>query len=596
MPERLGLFAPPRHPVLSLGVQAESVTARRAQSQFEVLVRHLLHRFFHNELLASDDETRRVMQVSYVVALPGLLVALFLFPAYHAFPPYPLHRPFWSQAGDHYFYVMYSFLIMGGATVYEWDLLFPDLLDIFVLSVLPISSRHLFFARVLALAIFLALVLLGTSALGTIFLPMIAEQPNLFRHLFAHAVAVIMSGTFAATAFLALQGVLLNTVGERVFRRITPLIQGASVMLLLAVLLLYPTISGSIKPLLTSGSPAVLYFPPFWFLGIYERLVTGPSAPIIFHSLARIGGYALLFMLACTLLTYPLAYRRRVRQLVEGASAANASNRAAVSVHHILHATILRRPSQRAIFHFIGQTILRYQRQRVMLAMFGGLSIALALAQMVILRVAPGHIRPALLPDGIRSAIPIVAFWSVVGLRSALSAPVDRRGGWLFGVLIGRPRSAHLAGTRIWITLWALIVSLGTAVLLHVLSPTSLKTQRITAGQLIVAIGVSFLLSDVFLFPIRTLPFTHLHKGSITDLPLMVVRYFVVFPLLIATVVHYEVWIEASALHLFKTVLILAGVHLLLQKAHTRLGQQSTLDTPPDENDEFPQRLGLRDS
>ena len=134
MSERLGLFPAAKIPVLSLSAQAEAVAAQRQQSQFEVLVRHLLYRFFHNELLASDDETKRVMQISYAVALPGLLVALFLFPAYHAFPPYPLHRPFWSQAADHYFYVMYSFIVMGAATVYEWDLLFPDLLDIFVLS------------------------------------------------------------------------------------------------------------------------------------------------------------------------------------------------------------------------------------------------------------------------------------------------------------------------------------------------------------------------------------------------------------------------------------------------------------------------------
>ena len=143
MSERLGLFLPPKNPVLSLAAQAQSEAATREQSQFEVLVRHLLYRFFHNELLSSDDETRRVMQVSYAVALPGMIVALYLFPAYHGFPPFPLHRPFWSQAADHYFYVMYSFIVMGAATVYEWDLLFPDLLDIFVLSPLPIASRRL---------------------------------------------------------------------------------------------------------------------------------------------------------------------------------------------------------------------------------------------------------------------------------------------------------------------------------------------------------------------------------------------------------------------------------------------------------------------
>ena len=594
--ERLGLFPPPKHPVLSLGVQADSISTRREQSQFEVLVRHLLHRFFHNELLASDDEAKRVMQISYAVALPGLVVALFLFPAYHAFPPYPLHRPFWSQAGDHYFYVMYSFIIMGAATVYEWDLLFPDLLDIFILAPLPIDNRHLFFARVFALAIFLTMVLLATSVLGTIFLTLIAEQPYLFRHLLSHTVAVAMSGVFAATVFLALQGLLLNTVGERIFRRTTPLLQGASIMILLTVLLLFPTISRSLETLLTSGSPAIRYFPPFWFLGIYERLLAGPSALPVFGELAHIGCYALLLMLACTLLTYPLAYRRRVRQLVEGASAAATPNRSAAPIHHLLHATVLLHPPQRAIFHFISQTILRSQRQRVMLAMFGGLGIALTLAEMLILRVAAGHIRPALLPSGIRSAVPIITFWTIVGLRSVLSAPVDRRGSWLFRVLIGRPRSGHLAGTRIWIMIWALLISLGTALCLHALSPVSLKISRIMAGQLVVAIGASFLLTDIFLFSVRTVPFTHLRKSAITDLPLAVVRYFVLFPIFVALVVHQENRIEVSNSHILETLLILATVHFLLQRANVRYLQQFTVDTPQDEADEFPQRLGLRDT
>lgn len=596
MSNRSGLFRQPKDPVLSLAVQADVTEPERERSQFEVLVRHLLYRFLHNELLASDDETKRVMQIAYAVALPGMLVALFLFPAYHGFPPNPLHRPFWSQTADHYFYVMYSLIVMGGATIYEWDLLFPDLLDVFVLSPLPIATRRLFLARVLALAIFLALVMLGTSALGTIFLPLIAETPDLPRHLFAHATAVTTSGAFAASSFLALQGLLLNTVGERIFRRITPLLQGASVMLLLTILLLFPTLSHNLGPMLLSGSPAVRYFPPFWFLGVYERLLAGPSALPIFHELASTGVYALLTMLTLTLLTYPLAYRRRVRQIIEGSSATATRSRTAIPLHSLLHATILSRPPQRAIFHFISQTVLRSQRQRVSLAMFGGLGIALALAEMIVLRVSSGHISPTLLPSGIRSAVPIMAFWTIIGLRSVLSAPVDRRGSWIFNVLIGRPGPGHLAGARIWITLWALFVTFAIALGLHALSPATLRTHSIIAGQLLVAIGISFLLADILLFSVRTIPFTRLHKGSITDLPIAVVRYFIAFPLFVSIVLHYETWIEASVPHLFKTLLILVAAHLLLRKAQARSLRQYTIDTLAEEADEFPQSLGLRDS
>jgi hypothetical protein len=76
----------------------------------------------------------------------------------------------------------------------------------------------------------------------------------------------------------------------------------------------------------------------------------------------------------------------------------------------------------------------------------------------------------------------------------------------------------------------------------------------------------------------------------------VVVRYFVLFPLLIAVLVHNETWIESSALHFFKTLVFLIAAHFLLLKTHMRSLSQSTLDTPPDEADEFPQRLGLRDT
>lgn len=597
MRNRVGLLPPPEHPVLSLAVQAQAIAIERKQSQFEILARHIFYRFLHNELLSSeDDETTRVLQISSAIAVPGLLVALFLFPPYHGFPPHPLHRPFWAQVADHYFYVMYSFVVMGAATVFEWDLLFPDLVDVFVLSVQPIASRHLFLARVLALAIFLGLVLLVTSILGIIFLPLVAELPSFFRHILGHTTSVFASGIFAAATFLALQGILLNIVGEHIFRRITPLLQGASVMILLAILLLHPTIAGSLGPLLTSGAPAVRLFPPFWFLGIYERLLMGPFAPVIFHELARTGCFALLAMLAATVLTYPLAYRRRVRQLIEGGRAVTTQRRTATPFQWILQATVLRLPAQRAIFHFISQTILRAQRQRVMLAMYGGLGIALTLSVVLAFRVGGGHVRPVLLPNGIRFAIPIMIFWTVAGLRSVLGSPFDRRGAWLFRVIIGRPKAGHLSGTRVWVTLWAVFIGLATAILLHALSPESLRSHLTTLNQLLIAVGVSFLLADVLLFSVRNVPFTHLRKSSITDLPLVVVRYVVLFPLLVAILVHNETWTEASATHLFKTLFFLVAAHLVLLMAHSRSLSQSTLDTPPDEIDEFPQRLGLRDS
>jgi hypothetical protein len=122
-----------------------------------------------------------------------------------------------------------------------------------------------------------------------------------------------------------------------------------------------------------------------------------------------------------------------------------------------------------------------------------------------------------------------------------------------------------------------------------------MKISRIASGQLLVAFGLALLLPDVLLFSVRSIPFTHLHKSSVNDLPLAVLRYLVLFPLFVSILVAKEAWIEASVTHLLATTILFLGTHLFLQRAQASLLAQYTLDTPPDDADEFPQKLGLRD-
>jgi hypothetical protein len=188
--------------VLSLQVQARmGEVPHEEKSQFELLVRHFLDRFFNNEMVSSDGEAKaRTIQIAYAITLPGLIFAIYLFPPYH----YPGGRPFWSQVSDHYFYVMYSFAAVGMVTIFEWDLFFPDLLDAYVLSALPVERRRLFLARTGAIFVFLGIFLLGVNALGTVFFPAAADLPSLARHFSAHLLAVSTAGVFVASALLAL--------------------------------------------------------------------------------------------------------------------------------------------------------------------------------------------------------------------------------------------------------------------------------------------------------------------------------------------------------------------------------------------------------
>jgi hypothetical protein len=587
----LRIFAPPEFPVLSLEVQAQlPLVEAQEQSQFRLLVRHLLERFFNNEMVSADGDAKaRLLQVVYAIALPGMVVALYLFPLYHA----PLERPFWSQASDHYFYVLYSFVSMGAVSIFAWDLLFPDLLDLFVLSPLPIAGTRLFSSRIVAACLFLGVFLLGSSALGAVFFPLLSEAPGLPRHLLAHVLAVLGSGAFAAAWILSVQAVMVTVIGERFSRAISPFLQGISMMLLLTILLLFPVSSQFLEVLV--NQPAARYFPPFWFLGIYETLLAGSSSLPVFIGLAKAGCVALAAVFALTIVSYPLAYRRRMRYLIEGSETFDTRNLAIAPIYGVLHATLLRNAMQRGIYHFISCSLLRTQRHRVYMAMYGGLGLALLVACTVLLRVSHGHLGLVLSPDGLRAAVPIAAFWTIAGLRTAFLSPTDRRGGWIFRVILGRPTSAQLGTTVRWILPCVLGLTLGMVALINRVAPPELRGWNSLSCQVLVAVGLCLLLTDALFLKVRTIPFTGEARAPATNLAFVLLQYFGFFPPLVLLWVGLEPWLEASVWHVVGMVAVIGAVHLALLRIHSKDAEYhaNLIDLDEDE-EEFPQRLGLR--
>ncbi len=467
MLSRLRAFTRPEQQVLSIGVLAEMSPPDRAeQGQLAILVGHFLDRFFNNEMASSDDEGKtRLIQVACAAGLPGFVAAMYLWPVYHDI--LGRHRPYWARVSDHYMFVVYSMVVTGIIMIFEWDLFFPDLLDIFVLSTLPIKNRKLFLARITTIFIFVVGFLFDANILSTLALPAAIDPPSVGRFLVAHVVAVTGSGVFAAAAVLALQGTLLTLLGARLFRRISLLLQGLFITALLMLLLLYPALSGALSVFMHSNSRFVLYFPPFWFLGVYQRLMEGPSALPIYRVLAETGCKATLSIVAVAIISYPLAYWRRTRELVEGSGTGDTRSIVVRPINQMLHATVLRAPVHRAIYHFISQTLPRVQRYRIYLVMYGGLGLSLIVATVLRLSIWQGQVHIEISPNGLRAAIPMAAFWTIAGLRMAFVSPGDPRGRWIFRAIRGRPESEQLAATKTWILIWAIIVTLAIVMAVH---------------------------------------------------------------------------------------------------------------------------------
>ena len=594
---------------LALNAQAALGVVRQPQrSQFSLLVRHFLERFFNHETASPDGDAKtRLVQIAFAAGLPGFVVAIYLWPVYHPIPGWPpgshatVGPPaYWIQVNHHFFYVVYSFVVMGIVTVFEWDMFFPDLLDLWVLKTLPIGESRAFLARVAAIAIFVAGFLFDINLFATLVLPSAIDPPNLLRFLAGHLLAVVGSGLFAASFILAMQGVILSVLGERLFRKISLLMQGLFITALLLLMFLFPVFSWVIPTLLKSGNGSTLFFPPFWFLGIYQYLLEGHAGLPIYSRLATMGSSAMLIVGVLAVVTYPLAYLRRVRQLVEGPGARTTRSWFRRPLDRLLNFTVVRAPIRRAVFHFISQTVLRVPRYRIYLVLYGGVGLSLVVTAILRFALIDGSVRIVVSADGIRSALGIVAFWVIAGMRMAFVSSGNRQGNWAFRIVHGRPPALHsaleqLSAARIWVLLSACAITLGTWIALRPISPPELLSWPATVSQVLVAVGMCLLLTDLLFLNVTTIAFTGEPTRDQPNLAFTVLKYYTAFPIVAVFPIASEQWVEKGLGHMLMAALIGFVVHLLLRhRHHDIVRQHCNLPELEDGEEDFPMKLGLR--
>jgi hypothetical protein len=442
--------------------------------------------------------------------------------------------------------------------------------------------------------------LFDANFLAPVVLPAATDPPHLARFVAGHIVAVAGSGLFAAAFILALQGVLLSILGERLFRRISLALQGLAVTVLVVLFLLFPVLSGITPGLLQVGIGAVRWFPPFWFLGMYQRLLEGPSVLPVFAELAKIGWVATLAVAGAALAFYPVAYLRRVRQLVEGATTRSTRNRMAAPLYGLLHATLVRSTIRRAIFHFIGQTLVRVPRYRIYLVLYGGVGLSVVVATVLRFTIQGDHLRAEVSADGIRVAIGIVAFWVIAGLRTAFVSSGNQRGSWALRIVHGKPphfeaAMEQLLAAKVWAMLCGAVVTMAAIGAFRIVAPVELLVRTATAAQLLVAAGMCVLLTDAFFLNVTTVPFTGEPAREQPNLAFTMLRYFTFFPLVTALSLASEYWIENSAEHFGIAAILIVVSHLWFRKRYRDVVRLHSGQMELEEGEEeFPLRLGLR--
>jgi len=256
---------------------------------------------------------------------------------------------FWLRFSP-YFFVSYSMIVVGFVMIFKWDSLFPDRRDYLILGSLPIRYRDLFVSKIKALSLFIGIFALSANFFATVMVP-VGGGRAVGASFIAHVAGVFGGALFMALGFAALQGTLIAILPDRIFRRLSPIIQMVSIGVLLTIFLIYPLIQASITPLANNSSRLMQYFPIFWFLGLYIVLLPGAVPNPIFTALAVKAAYGLLAVGALFLLTYGIAYKRHARSILDAIEAQPPKDsgwrfRLAQSVDRIL----LNHPVQRACF------------------------------------------------------------------------------------------------------------------------------------------------------------------------------------------------------------------------------------------------------
>ena len=173
--------------------------------------------------------------------------------------------------------------------------------------------------------------------------------------------------------------------------------------------------SGSITNLLLAhandAGGGILWNPAAWFVGIY-RWVAGDARPV-FAMLAIRGAIAGVGMIALTMIMYPLAYERCLRNVIaaEGRRT-TAMSRGWASLAARLLRPLLPWPLQRGIAAFMLATLGRSHTHRFIIGLYAGLAFLLSLPLVDRLSQLPltGHYNYGWF------AIPLgYVFWAVCG-------------------------------------------------------------------------------------------------------------------------------------------------------------------------------------
>lgn len=378
------------------------------------LVRHFLFRIFDNEMFSVPGDWHKVAAGLFAIFLSFGIV--FLLPYMKRYgimrgaglSAEAIHREIRS---DELMFIAIAMVLTAVLTAVVWQSLFPTRRDCLALAGLPVSPRQIFLAKSGALLLmFTGFVVALTLPWALMFSGIVGDS----RHAGATFAATAGVCIFVFFGLLACQGVLLTILPARLFTQASLLVQG----------LVFVSSLGLV-PLIGRQPTDAVWWPPVWFAGLWEAMVSGSSA---------VGRAALLAMaipVALSIVTYLISYKRYRRVLLEG-QPVPARERWSGAGSWLLERWIPD-PREQAAFSFIWKTLVRSRNHRMILLAYCGIALGAISKGMLDMPL------PSLRNEGMYGLVVTLAplataMLITVGLRYLFSLPESLQAQWIFQI------------------------------------------------------------------------------------------------------------------------------------------------------------------
>ncbi len=409
---------------------------------------------------------------------------------------------------DEYFFIVLSMTVTGAVAVWRWDAIFPDRRDYMNLVHLPISTRTIFFANLVAVLFLVGLLAFDVNAASCVLFPTVvsaAQSHFVFFLKFAavHAVGVVLSSIFAFFAVFSMLGLLMAILPPRAFRRASSYVRGVVVVYLVALLCTSFAVPDALRRWQGAAPSWTFFLPSTWFVALCQAWRGRANPALTELSRLALPGVGILMVFAFCM--YTLGYRRqfvRIAEMADGTGVARDPRKWRWAA--ALGRLILRTPFQRACFRFVLKTLFRSEIHRLVLTAAGGLGLVLASQALMNAFAGTSSFRTAALAPEALSIPFILTFLIIFGLRVVFELPVELRANWIFQLMLDRDRQecGPLARKVILILVLPWLLAITFPVYLYVagIGVASLHTLLVVTWAV--------MLTNILLIRFRKLPFT----------------------------------------------------------------------------------------